>query len=184
MPSETSHYPKCQAMMRKIQKHNSIRVILALIILFLNIPIAITPLANRYGLIFVISALLYLTGILISFLFSVPETPKICIIPLILIIMGIISKWLFVPFAVLLLMLLILVIPDYHKLKWLKTQKGYPQFSLRFDEQMQNFGKDYQPEHHLDHVTDAEMPDVSQETPSEETPSTSESIAMPDISNL
>ena len=179
--SETSHYPKCQTMMRKIAKHNSIRLIAVAVILFLNIPVAITPLVSRYGLILLIFALLYTAGILISFLFAVPETPKICIIPGILILMGLISGWLFFVFAFILLMLLGWVIPDYKKLEWLKTQEGYPQFSERFDEQMQKFGKEYQPEYRIQPVQETEMPDVSRETPAEESASTSESVVMPDI---
>ena len=182
--TDFSHYPKCQVMMRTIEKHNSVRMVMAFILLFLNIPVKITPLATQFGIIFVIFALVYTAGIFISFLFAVPETPKFCIIPTVLVLLGIISECIDFPLAFVLLLLLALVIPDYKKLKWLKEQPGYPQFSERFDEQMQSFGKAYQPEHHFDHVHDAEMKDAFEETPAEQAPSTAQNIEMPDVPEL
>ncbi|MBR1554832.1 MAG: hypothetical protein IJ644_05480 [Oscillospiraceae bacterium] len=179
-----SHYPKCQVMMRSIKKHNSVRLVMALILLFLNIPVTITPLATRYGIIFVIFALLYTAGVFISFLFAVPETPKFCIIPAILIFLGILSEWIAFPIALLMLLSLAWVVPDYKKLKWLKEQSGYPQFSERFDEQMQKLGKGYQPEHHFDHIHDAQMKDAFEETPAEESPSSAQNIEMPDVPEI
>ncbi len=179
-----SHYQKCQAMMRSIEKHNSVRTIAVLLLLFLNIPMAITPLATRYGIIFVIFALLYTAGLFISFLFAVPKTPKFCIIPAVLLVLGLLSGWVFFPFVFLLLLLLGWVYLDYKKLAWLETQPGYPQFSERFDDQQKTFGREYQPEHHFDHVRDAEMKDAFEETPAEEAPSTARNIEMPDAPEI
>lgn len=182
--NDISHYQKCQAMMRSIEKHNTIRTVSALILLFLNIPMAITPLATRYGIVFVLFALLYTAGTFISFLFAVPETPKFCAIPTVLILLGIISGWIFFPLAFLLLILLLWVLPDYKKLKWLEEQPGYPHFNTRFDEQMQTFQRGYQPEHYFDHVHTAEMKDAFEEIPAEEAPSTAQAVEMPDIPEI
>ena len=174
-----SDYQKYQTMMRKIEKHNSIRLKITAGMLFADVPLALIPLAGQYGLIFVIIALLYLAGIMISFVFSVPETPKICGISAILTLIGICSGVVCFPVGLILFALLAWVIPDYKKLKFLKQQKGYPQFSERFDEQSEHFGKDYQPEHLLDNVHHAEMKDAFEETPEEIFTSTAQAVEMP-----
>lgn len=179
-----SRYQEYQSMMRKIEKHNSFRLKSALFLLFFDIPTALIPLAQQYGLGFTVFALLYLAGILISFVFSVPETPKFCIIPAILILLGMVSGCVFFGFGILLLALLAWVIPDSKKLNFLKEQPGYPHFSERFDDQMQKFGKDYQPEHHFDHVHDAEMKDAFEETPAEQAVSSAQHIEMPDVPEI
>ena len=182
--ANSSHYTECQVMMRKIEKHNSIRLEIAAGLLFIDIPIALIPLTNLYGLGFTIFALLYLAGILISFVFSVPETPKICAVPAILILLGICSGVVCIPVGLILLALLGCVIPDYKKLKFLKEQPGYPQFSERFDEQSEHFGKEYQSEYTFDSVRDAEMKDAFEEIPAEIPSSTAQNIEMPDVPEL
>ena len=179
--SEISHYPKCQAMMRRIEKNSSFRLKSAVFLLFLNIPLEIIPLTSRHGLGVTVFALLYTVETLISFVFAVPEKPNVCIISTLLIMLGIIGNWLSLVFGIPLLLLLMWVIQDYKKLKWLKEQSGYPHFSERFDEQMQKFGKDYQPEHALEHVPDTEMKDISEATLAEYVPSSAQNIEMPDI---
>ena len=72
---DSSRYVEYQTMMRKIEKHNSFRLKAAAVLLFMDVPAALIPMANRYGLGFTTVALLYLAGILISFVFAVPETP-------------------------------------------------------------------------------------------------------------
>jgi len=182
--NDISHYPKCQAMMRRIEKHNTIRIVSVLILLFLNIPMAITPLATSYGIVFVIFALLYTAGTFISFLFADPETIRFCAIPAILVLLGLFSGWIFFPFAILLLVILLWVSGDYKKLKWLKTQTGYPHFNTRFDDQMQSFQKEYQSEYHFDHIHDAEMKDAFDEIPAEEKQSTAQAVEMPDAPDI
>lgn len=179
-----SDYQKYQTMMRKIEKHNSIRLKIAAGMLFADIPIALIPLTNLYGLGFTIFALLYLVGILIAFVFSVPETPKICGVSVILTLIGICSGVVCFPVGLILFALLAWVIPDYKKLKFLKQQKGYPQFSERFDEQSEHFGREYQAEHVLDNVHDAEMKDAFEEAPEEIFTSTAQAVEMPDVSEL
>ena len=133
--SDHSNYVKHRTMMQSIEKHNSIRLGVAAVLLFLNIPAALYSLAAQYGIVFTVIALLYVGGILVSFMFSVPETPKLCAIPAVLILLGIASGCIFFVIGLLLLLLLVWVIPDYKKLEFLKTQEGYPQFNERFDVQ-------------------------------------------------
>jgi len=170
--------------MKKIEKHNTHRMITNLILLFLNIPLAITPMARQYGIIFAFFALLYTAGVFVSLLFAVPEKPKFCIIPAVLLLLGLISGWIFFLFAVILLLLLVWVLADYKKLSWLKEQSGYPHFNIRFDEQMQNYGKAYQPEHSFDHIHESQMKDAFEEPPAEQSVSTAQNIQMPDAPEI
>lgn len=181
---ETAHYQKCQMMMKKIEKHNSIRTIASLLLLFLDIPLEITPMSRQYGIIFAIFALLYIIGTFVSLLFAVPETPKFCIVPAVLLLLGLVSQWLAFPIAFVLILLFMWIYPDYKKLQWLKEQSGYPHFNARFDDQMQSFGKEYQSEHVFDHIHDAEMKDAFDEMPAEQAPSTAQQIEMPDVPEL
>ena len=181
---EFSDYEKYQTMMRKIEKNNSVRLKFAAIMLFFDVPIALTPLTSLYGLGFTVFALLYLAGIFIAFVFSVPETPKVSLITVILILLGMISGCVVWGIGFFLLGLLIWVIPDSKKLEFLKQQEGYPQFSERFDRQMEDFGKEYQPEYGFDNIHDAEMKDAFEETPAEIPSSTAQIIEMPDVPEI
>ncbi len=182
--SDFSHYPEYQVMMRKITKHNSVRLISAAVLLFLNVPVALIPLTNQYGLGFTIFALLYLAGILVSFAFAVPETLKLCAIPAFLILLGIISECIFWGFGFLLLLLLVWVIPDYKKLEFLKKQEGYPQFNERFEKQSEQFMKEYQSEYSFDIPENIEMKDAFEEMPAEISSNTAQHVQMPDAFEL
>ena len=54
-------------------------------------------------------------------------------------------------------------IPDSKQAVWIQKQEGYPYFNERFDEQMQYFGKEYQPDHAFDNLHTAEMLDMPEE---------------------
>ncbi len=181
---DSSRYVKYQTMMRKIEKNNSFRLKAAAVLLFLDVPAALIPMANRYGLGFTIVALLYLAGILISFIFAVPETPKICIVSAILILLGTVSGCVFFGFGIVLLALLAWVYKDSKKLNFLKEQPGYPHFSERFDEQMETFGREYQSAHTFDNLRDAEMKDAFEEPPEEYRPHSAQHVEMPDAPGI
>ncbi len=175
-----SHYQEYQTMMRRIEKNNSFRLKVVASLLFADVPLSLIPLTNLYGLGFTVFALLYLIGILISFVFAVPETPKMCILSVILITLGIVSGCVFFIFGIILLFVLAWVYRDSRKMDFLKKQPGYPHFSERFDEQMETFRNDYQPEHPLNNLHDAEMKDAFEEVPEEYTPRSVQYVEMPE----
>jgi len=154
--TDTSHYEKCLMEKKKLEKHNSLR-------LFVLICVSVANLLSVSGLLAETVGLLYFIITFVSFLFVMPESPKSCMLSAALVLMGICGQCIHIVCGLPMLAVLLTLVPDCKKLKWLQNQPGYPHFNRRFDEQMEHFGKAYQPEYQFDNVHDAEMPDISGE---------------------
>ena len=173
LKADTSHYDKCRMLMLKHKNYHKTRLIIMGITLLLNSYLNITlPIrygkslfvgSTIYGFAFGIVAFLYCVGILILKLFAVPEKPKLLILDGLLIILGMISDLVNPALGILLLIVCITEIPECKQAVWIQNQAGYPYFNERFDEQMEKFGKEYQPDHELDHISQAEMLDILEE---------------------
>jgi len=160
--TDTSHYEKCLQEKKKLEKHNSLRLFILLCASITNL-LSVFGLVNTYGIIAGIVGLLYCIITFVSFLFAAPESPKLCMLSVALVLLGLSGQCIHIAYGLLMLVTLLTLIPDSKKDKWLRNQPGYPHFNRRFDEQMEHFGKEYQSEYQFDNVHDAEMPDVSGE---------------------
>ncbi|MDE6005233.1 MAG: hypothetical protein K2G88_07590 [Oscillospiraceae bacterium] len=152
---DMSHYGKCRMMMRKHEQHHMLRFKLVAFLMLINAYMHIhSPIEQG------ISILIYSIITLAIGLFAVPEKPKLLAITCILLFIGIIFGWIAWHIGMIMLGLFLLQIPETKQAVWIKQQEGYPYFNERFTEQMQNFGKEYQPEHKFDNLHDEEMPSI------------------------
>lgn len=191
---DTSHYDKCRTLMNVHKSHHQKRMLFFSILIVLNLYLAVAiPVKYHLSLIygkflqgvtFGAFAFVYSAGILVLLLFAVPEKPKLLMLAGLLIILGIITDFIHLIAGIPLLILCISQIPECKQALWVKKQEGYPYFNERFDEQMQVFGQEYQADHLLDNVHDAEMLDIPEQgMPDFTVKPQTEIFEIPDISD-
>ncbi|MBR1554834.1 MAG: hypothetical protein IJ644_05490 [Oscillospiraceae bacterium] len=170
---DTSHYDRCRTLMNVHKTHHQKRVIIFSLLALMNMYFSITlPITHNltllygtaaYGLIFGFFSILYSAGILALVFFGTPEKPKLLLLSGLLTILGIILGVVNLLIGICMLIVCISQIPDSKQALWIQKQEGYPYFNERFDEQMQYFGKDYQPDHALDTPHNSEMLDMPEQ---------------------
>ncbi len=192
---DTSHYDRCRTLMNIHKTHHRNRMIifsfLTLASMYFSITLPVTHNLNlihgtaAYGLLFGMFAILYSVGIFILICFSVPEKPKLLLLAGLLIISGIMLGVINLIIGIIMLIVCVSEIPECRQALWVKKQEGYPHFNKRFDEQMQHFGRAYQPDHAPDHRRDAEMLDIPEKSSPDFIVSPKDEIfQIPDISDL
>ena len=163
---DTSHYDKCRTMMKTHKNHHRLRMILLCIMMLINsyVNIILFPVQHNlpymYGFLLGMVLFLYCAGILATALFAVPDKIKLCILTEVLLILGIFIHAVHPVTGIVMLFIFATQIPECCQAVWLRKQEGWPHFNERFTEQMQSFGKEYQPDYPTDHVENAEMPDI------------------------
>ena len=172
------------------QKRVLVFALLALMNMYFSITLPITHNLTLlygtagYGFAFGMFAVLYSAGILALIFFATPEKPKLLLLAGLLTILGIIIGVVNLLIGICMLIVCLSQIPDCRQALWIRKQEGYPYFNERFDEQMQYFGKDYQPDHALDNLHDAEMLNMPEEsTPDFTVSPKNEMPEIPDISD-
>ena len=100
---DTSHYDRCRTLMNVHKSHHQKRMLFFSILIVLNLYLAIAvPVKYHLSLIygkflqgvtFGVFAFVYSVGILALLLFAVPEKPKLLILAILLIILGIITDF-------------------------------------------------------------------------------------------
>ena len=192
--NDTSHYDKCRTLMNLHKTHHRTRLMIFAFLTLLNMYFCITlPITHHltllygtapYGLIFGLFSILYSAGILALLFFGTPEKPKLLLLAGLLTILGMILGIVNLIIGICMLIVCISQIPECRQAVWIQKQDGYPYFNERFNEQMQYFGKDYQPDHALDNLHDAEMLDMPEESSPDFTVSPkAEMPEIPDISD-
>ena len=191
---DTSHYDRCRTLMNVHKNHHQKRMIFYAILAVLNLYLAIA-LPVKYhlsliygsflqGVMFGIFAFICSAGLLILLLFAVPEKPKLLILAMLLISSGMAIGVMNLIIGIIMLIVCISQIPECKQAVWIKKQEGYPHFNKRFDEQMRFFGQEYQADHLLDNVRDAEMCDIPEKgTPDFTVKPKTEIFEIPDISD-
>ena len=163
---DTSHYDKCRTMMITHQNHAKIRNYAMMFLVFLSIVTTAVPMAGVYGVagatgfMFGILGCLYNIGVLILTMFAIPTRPKVCAGAMASVLIGMLMTCIFWILGIPMLIVIGTLIPECRQSAWLQKQEGYPHFNERFSEQMQHFGKEYEPDHQLDNLREAEMPDI------------------------
>ncbi len=167
---DTSHYDKCRTLMNVHKTHHNTRMIFFAVVILLNLYLSIAlPVKYHLSLIygnflqgvtFGIFAVLYSVLLLVLLLFAVPEKPKLLALAILLIISGILLDFIYLITGIPLLIACATEIPECKQALWIKKQEGYPHFNERFDEQMRYYQKDYQPDHLLDNIHEAQMLDA------------------------
>ena len=170
---DTSHYDKCRTLMNVHKTHHQKRVLIFSLLTLMNMYFSITlPITHNlsllygtaaYGLIFGFFSILYSAGILALVFFATPEKPKLLLLAGLLTILGMIIGIVNLFIGIAMLIVCVSQIPDSKQAVWIQKQEGYPYFNERFDEQMQYFGKEYQPDHAFDNLHTAEMLDMPEE---------------------
>ena len=134
-----------------------------------------------YGTAVELTALLLSLSILIFFCFS--GMKDICLLT----VFGTLANAFHLAVGIPVLLILLSQIPELMQEKWLKEQPGYPEFNERFDEQMENFGKEYQSDYAF-HSAITEMPELPELSSLDmfikEQTETFEMPAIPEISEL
>ncbi|MBE6876112.1 MAG: hypothetical protein E7496_05195 [Ruminococcus sp.] len=193
--NDTSHYDKCRTLMNIHKARHQKRTIFFSVLTLMNLYLAIA-LPVKYhlsliygnflsGITFGLFVFIYGAGLLALLLFSIPEKPKLLILTILLIISGIMLNFIHLIVGIPMLVICLSQIPDCRQAVWIQKQDGYPYFNERFDEQMQYFGKEYQPDHALDNLHDAEMLDIPEEsTPDFTVSPKTEMPEIPDISEF
>ncbi|MBR1528416.1 MAG: hypothetical protein IJ642_03820 [Oscillospiraceae bacterium] len=179
---DTSHYGKCREILKKIEQHNTFRIMITVLGLLYNIWYVLILITIDFGILTAVFAVLYTLELLITFIFSTPENLKICIASAGLTIFGIISGWLDLSFGIVFLILLIQVFFDRKKLNWLKEQSGYPYFNEYHENKMQDSGEEYQPEFHTDTISGDAMPELSDTPPVKKFTGARTGQQMPELS--
>jgi len=171
---DTSHYDKCRTLLNIHKTHHKTRVIIFSFLTLMNMYFAITlPITHNlsliygtalYGFLFGGFAVLYSIGIFALIWFAVPEKPKFLILAGLLIILGMTISIINLIIGIAMLIVCISQIPDCKQALWIQKQEGYPHFNERFDEQMRYYKQEYQADHFLDDVRDAEMIDIPEKS--------------------
>lgn len=185
----TSHYDKCRTLLLRHRENHMRRNVIVAVLMLINAYVSIIRapiihgLVALYGFFFGMGIFLYCAVIVVLGFLAIPERPKLLAVTCLLIVIGIAGSWIASYLGIPMLGLFLWQIPECKQALWIKKQPGYPHFNERFTEQMENFGKEYQPEHELDHIQDAQMPDIP-ETPSPDFPEFQTMPEIPDFPEL
>lgn len=176
--ADTSHYAHCRTLMMKFKKNHFRRLILTAIVLVLNFYVHVLTFGVKYGgpsfeaaqaLGVGVSMLPFGMGMatlicsiiaLVLAFFTEVQRQKLVFFLIGLIVLCALADFIHWLLAALIVVCWLTHIKDLLNFRWVKEQPGYPHFSERFEEQLEN--SEYKPMHKMDNKREAKMTDLAE----------------------
>lgn len=167
---DTSHYDECRSIMERHKRNHKKRFTLLFILCVMNGYFHIVPMpmlradgafarnaifTSGFG--YAVLAFLVTIALLVVGFLATPEKPKLIRVGFLL--LGICLLFRLVNSVILMIIFVLFLMALYESKKaaWVMQQPGYPYFSERFYEQMENFTQEYKPDHDINQALDADM---------------------------
>ncbi len=167
---DTSHYDECRSIMERHKRNHKKRTTLLFILIIMNGYFHIVPMpmlradgafarnaifTSGFG--YAVLAFLVSIGLLAVGFLATSEKPTLIRVGFVLIGISLIFGLINPIILLFIFVLFLLALFETKKAAWVKQQPGYPYFSERFYEQMENFSQNYKPDHNIRRAQKGDM---------------------------